>query len=93
MFNQYTVVQEIETIRLAYEDRIEDVHDDSYYKFDYRKLDNSKSFYVDPSSNIYTDGESINLDDIEIPVAVEFDSANGELKAVGSHLKPMVAED
>lgn len=93
MFNQYTVVQEIESLRLAFEDRIEDVHDDSYYRFDYRKLNNSKSFYVDSSSDIYANGESINLGDIEIPVGVEFDSANGELRAVGTHLKPMVAED
>ena len=93
MFNQYTVVQDFETLRLAYDQRIKDLNDDSYSKFDYRKLDNSKSFYVEQNSEIYSDGESINLDDIDIPVAIEFDSANREFKPVGSHLKPMVAQD
>ena len=93
MFNQYTVVQEIYALHLAYEERIEDVDDESYNKFDYRKLDNSKSFYVEPNADIYSDGETVNLDDVDIPVAIEFDSVNGELKPIGTHLKPMVAED
>ena len=93
MFNQYTVVQEIDALHLAYEERIVDLHDDEYVKFDYRKLDNSKAFYVAPSSDIYTDGESINLDDVDIPVGIEFDSASGELKSIGTHVKPIVAED
>ena len=93
MFNQYTVVQEYETIRLAYHERIADFHDDVYGKFDYRKYNNSKAFYVDFGEEVSTDGESINLDDVEIPVGIEFDSASFELKSVGSHIKPQVAED
>jgi hypothetical protein len=93
MFNQYTVVQDFETMRLAYEKRLEDLHDDAYGKFDYRKLDNSKSFYVNNAYDISSDGEMINLDDIEVPVGIEFDSANGELKAVGTHLKAQRAAD
>jgi hypothetical protein len=93
MFNQYTVVQEIQSLHLAYEERVEDLSDDSFTNFDYRNLGNSKLFYVDPNSQIFVDSESVNLDDIDIPVGLEFDSASGELKAVGSQVKPQRAVD
>ena len=91
MFNQYTVVQDFETLRLSYEERMNDLADDAYCSYDFRKNDNSKLFYVEPSSDVFTDGESVNLNDIDIPVGLEFDSASGELKAVGSHIKPQRA--
>ena len=93
MMNQYTVVQEYETLRLSYTDKIKDVDDDSSGKFDYRKLDNSKFFYFEPLVINDENGESINLDGVEIPVGVEFDSANGEIKSVGTYLKPQRAID
>ena len=36
---------------------------------------------------------NLNLDDIEIPAGLEFDSASGEIKAVGSQVKPQRAMD
>ena len=93
MFNQYTVVQEFETIRLAYEEKIDDLHNDVYNKFDFRKHDNSRAFYVDYGYGITSEGDTVNLDDVEIPVGVEFDSASGELKSVGSHVKPQPSVD
>ena len=92
MFNQYTVIQDFETMRFAYEDKINELNNDTNGIFAFREIDNSKLFYVNPSSEVYTDGESINLDDTEIPVGVEFDTANNELKSVGSYVKPQVAE-
>jgi hypothetical protein len=92
MFDQYTVVQDFETLRLSYRDKIVDVNDDFYSRFELRKLDKSKSFYVEPSI-INENGENINLDDIDIPVGVEFDSVSGELKSVGSIIKPQKAMD
>ena len=93
MFNQYTVVQEFEILRLAYEDRIDDLHDDIYGNFDYRRVNNSKAFYVDLGEEVSTDGESVNLDGIDIPLGFEFNSVSGELKAVGTRIKPQRAMD
>ncbi len=93
MFNQYTVVQDFETMRLAYEMRVDDLHDEIYNKFDHRKFNNSKAFYVDYGNELYSDSETINLDDIEIPAGLEFDSASGELKPVGNYIKPQRAMD
>jgi hypothetical protein len=93
MFNQYTVVQDFETLRLAYEDKINDVNSDIHGIFAYREIDNSRLFYVYPTSDVYTEGESINLNDVDIPVGVEFDSASSELKSIGSHIKPHPAVD
>ncbi|MBR4330952.1 MAG: hypothetical protein IKP71_14015, partial [Candidatus Riflebacteria bacterium] len=93
MFNQYTVVQDFETMRLAYEIRVDDLHDEIYNKFDHRKFNNSKAFYVDYGNELYSDSETINLDDVEIPVGLEFDSASGELKSVGNYIKPQRAMD
>ena len=93
MFNQYTVVQDFETLRLAYEDRIDDLHDDIYGNFDYRRVNNSKAFFIDFGEEVSTGGESVNLEDVDIPVSVEFDSASGELKVVGSQVKAQKAVD
>ena len=93
MFNQYTVVQDFETLRLAYEEIIKDYNDEANDRFNYRKLNHSKTFFVDYSSTDSSDGEVVNLEDIDIPVGVEFDSARGELKSVGSHVKPQRAID
>ncbi|MBR4570058.1 MAG: hypothetical protein IKO19_05255, partial [Candidatus Riflebacteria bacterium] len=92
MFNQYTVVQDFETLRLAYEEIIKDYNDDAIERFNFRKVNHSKAFFVD-NSQIQTNGDVINLDDLDIPVGVEFDSASGELKAVGSQVKPQRAMD
>ena len=93
MFNQYTVVQEFESLRLSYEKKIEDLIDDVYSNFNYKKLDNSKAFYVEPLVIDKEDDESLNLDGIEIPIGVEYDSDNGELKPVGTYIKPQKAID
>ena len=55
-------------------------------------IDYNRPFYYGDSS-FYIDGESVNLEDIDIPVAIEFDSASGELKSIGTHLKPQPAVD
>ena len=93
MFNQYTVVQDFETLRLAYEEIIQNYNDEVNGRFNYRNTSNKKSFFVDYSSDVSSDGEVINLEDVDIPVGVEFDSASGELKPVGSHIKPQRAVD
>ena len=92
MFNQYTVVQEFETLRLAFEDRIKELNDDFSSKLDYLKLDYYKPFYFGDSS-IFIDSESVNLNDVDIPVGIEFDSVNGELKSSGSYVKSQRAVD
>ena len=92
MFNQYTVVQEYETIRLAYEERIKEINDDFSSKLEYLKLDYNRPYYYGESS-LHIDSESVNLDEIDIPLSVEFDSVSGELKPAGSYEKSMVAKD
>ena len=93
MFNQYTVVEDFETLRLAYEERVEVINNWVIGKFDNRKPNNSKAFYVDYGTEISTDGESINLEEVGISAGLEYDSASGELKAVGSQVKPQRAVD
>ena len=93
MFNQYTVVQDFETLRLAYEEIIQNYNDEVNDRFNYRNTSNKKSFFVVYSSDVSSDGEIINLEDVDIPVGVEFDSASGELKPVGSYVKPQKAID
>ena len=67
MFNQYTAVQEYETMRLAYEERIKDLNDDFSSKLEYLKLDYNRPYYYGGSS-FYIASESVNLDGVEIPV-------------------------
>ena len=80
-------------MHLAYDDRIRDLNDDNNGRFDYRKLDNSKTFYVGYGEELSIEGESVNLDGIDIPLGFEFNSVSGELKAVGTRIKPQPAVD
>ena len=73
--------------------RIEIINNAVNGRFDNRKLNNSKAFYVDYSDDVLTDGDSVNLEDVDIPAGIEYDSASGELKAVGTHIRPQRAVD